>query len=104
MQDVIYIWFSHRICQKHEEIKDTVRSTPQNTEELLSLSQYIEKTSDVTIHKLRDEIDEAACRMIFLMDYANLPGMSQPYRYSFYRTVHLLMLFCFVAWVPSSSS
>ncbi|XP_028284148.1 dynein heavy chain 3, axonemal [Parambassis ranga] len=63
-----------RICQKHEEIKDTVRGTPQNTEELLSLNQYIKKTSDVTLHKLRDEIAEAACRLVFLMDYDKLPS------------------------------
>ncbi|XP_035537407.1 dynein heavy chain 3, axonemal [Morone saxatilis] len=61
------------ICQKYEEITKTVRGTPKTTEELVSLKQYIKKTSDVTIHKLIDEIDEATYRLSFLLDYATLP-------------------------------
>lgn len=67
--------FFSRICQKYEEIKETIRCTPETTEELVSLNQYIKKTSDVTIHKLIDEIDEAAYRLCFLLDYATLPCM-----------------------------
>ncbi|XP_075305326.1 dynein axonemal heavy chain 3 [Odontesthes bonariensis] len=62
------------ICQKYEDITDTVRGTPETTEELVSLYQYIKKSSDVTIHKLIDEIDAAAHRLMFLMDYATLPS------------------------------
>uniref|UniRef100_A0A8C4DXT9 Dynein axonemal heavy chain 3 n=1 Tax=Dicentrarchus labrax TaxID=13489 RepID=A0A8C4DXT9_DICLA len=61
------------ICQKYEEITKTVRGTPETTEELVSLKQYIKNTSDVTIHKLIDEIDEATYRLSFLLDYATLP-------------------------------
>ncbi|XP_056255668.1 dynein axonemal heavy chain 3 [Seriola aureovittata] len=62
------------ICQKYEEITETVRSTPETTEELVSLNQYIKKTSEVTTHKLIDEIDEATYRLSFLLDYATLPS------------------------------
>ena len=70
--------FFPRICQKYEEITETIRGTPETTEELVSLNQYIKKTSDVTIHKLIDEIDEAVDRLSFLLDYAILPCMSEP--------------------------
>lgn len=66
------MFFFHRICQKYEEIAETIRGTPETTEELVSLNQFIKKTSDVTIHKLIDEIDEAAYRLNFLLDYATL--------------------------------
>ncbi|XP_041823134.1 dynein heavy chain 3, axonemal [Melanotaenia boesemani] len=60
------------ICQRYEEIKDTVRGTPETTEELVFLSQYINKSSEVTFHKLNEEINAAACRLKFLLDYAIL--------------------------------
>uniref|UniRef100_A0A3B5AK42 Dynein axonemal heavy chain 3 n=1 Tax=Stegastes partitus TaxID=144197 RepID=A0A3B5AK42_9TELE len=59
----------NKICQKYEEITRTVRGTPKTTEELVSLSQYIKESSDVTVHKLIDEIEEASYRLSFLMDY-----------------------------------
>nr|XP_046272657.1 dynein axonemal heavy chain 3 isoform X2 [Scatophagus argus] len=62
------------ICQKYDEITETIRCPPKTTEELVSLDKYIKKTSDVTIHKLIDEIDEAAYRLSFLLDYATLPS------------------------------
>uniref|UniRef100_A0A4W6EFX0 Dynein axonemal heavy chain 3 n=1 Tax=Lates calcarifer TaxID=8187 RepID=A0A4W6EFX0_LATCA len=62
--DINYqLLFFHRICQKYEEITETVRSTPETTEELVSLNLYIKKTSEVTVHKLLDEIDEATYRL-----------------------------------------
>lgn len=64
-----------RICQKYEEITEIIRGTPETTKELTSLDQFIKKTSDVTIHKLIDEIDEARYRLSFLLDYAALPCM-----------------------------
>ncbi|KAL7390222.1 hypothetical protein ABVT39_017308 [Epinephelus coioides] len=62
------------ICQKYEEITEIIRGTPETTKELTSLDQFIKKTSDVTIHKLIDEIDEARYRLSFLLDYAALPS------------------------------
>ncbi|KAI4817445.1 hypothetical protein KUCAC02_010846 [Chaenocephalus aceratus] len=62
------------ICQKYQEITETVRGIPETTDELVSLNQYIKKTSDVTIHKLIDEIEAAVYRLSFLLDYATLPS------------------------------
>ncbi|KAK5855256.1 hypothetical protein PBY51_005374 [Eleginops maclovinus] len=61
------------ICQKYQEITETIRGTPENTDELVSLNQYIKKTTDVTVHKLIDEIEAATYRLSFLLDYATLP-------------------------------
>lgn len=67
--------FLPSICQRYEEIFETIRGTPGTTEELVSLNQYLKHTSEVTLHKMKDEIGEAAKRLYFLMDYATLPGM-----------------------------
>ncbi|CAG5890787.1 unnamed protein product [Menidia menidia] len=61
------------ICQEYEDITETVRETPETTEKLVALNQYLKKTKDVTIHKLIDEIEVASYRLSFLMDYATLP-------------------------------
>ncbi|XP_058475903.1 dynein axonemal heavy chain 3-like [Solea solea] len=64
--------FNRGICQKYEEITGTLRGTPETTEDVVSLYQYIKETSEVTIHKLKNEIDEAKHRLLFLLDYATL--------------------------------
>ncbi|XP_030626002.1 dynein heavy chain 3, axonemal [Chanos chanos] len=61
------------ICRHYEEIMDTITGVPANTEELVELQQYLRHTSEVTVHKLNDEIEEAANRLSFLLDYATLP-------------------------------
>ncbi|XP_037391966.1 dynein heavy chain 3, axonemal [Pygocentrus nattereri] len=62
------------ICQRYEQIVDTVTSVPANTEELVELSEFLKHTTDVTVHKLCDEVEEAAHRLSFLLDYAALSG------------------------------
>ncbi|KAM6951542.1 dynein axonemal heavy chain 3 [Aplochiton taeniatus] len=61
------------ICHRYEEIAETITGVPGNTEELVALNQYLKHTSEVTVHKLKDEIEEAAHRLSFLLDYATLP-------------------------------
>lgn len=50
---------------------------PLNTEELVEFDAYLKKSSEVTVRKLRQEVAEAAHRLEFLMDYADLSCMSQ---------------------------
>lgn len=64
--------FVLRISQQYEEISGIVRGTPKTTEELVFLVGYIKKTSDVTVHKLIDEVHAAVYRLSFLMNYATL--------------------------------
>ena len=62
------------ICQRYEEIVQTLLGSPGSTEELVSLAQYLKNASEVTVHRLREEIQEAAHRLSFLLDCAVLPG------------------------------
>ena len=46
---------------------------PETTEALVHLQEYLRECQDKTVHKLKDEIDEAANRLQFLLDYAIFP-------------------------------
>ncbi|XP_070580768.1 dynein axonemal heavy chain 3-like [Ptychodera flava] len=61
------------ICRRYDEISDRVSESPETTEELVNLIDYLKQAQDVLVYKLKDEIDEAASRLDFLLDYANLP-------------------------------
>ncbi|XP_039631019.1 dynein heavy chain 3, axonemal [Polypterus senegalus] len=61
------------ICRRFDEIVEKISSVPQSTEELVLQEEYLKQASEVTVHKLRDEISEAANRLEFLLDYATLP-------------------------------
>ncbi|XP_044289654.1 dynein axonemal heavy chain 3 isoform X4 [Varanus komodoensis] len=61
------------ICNQYNVIADKVSEVPLTTEELVELTAYLKKASEVTVFKLRREIKEAIYRLEFLMDYADLP-------------------------------
>ncbi|XP_077979573.1 dynein axonemal heavy chain 3-like isoform X2 [Glandiceps talaboti] len=61
------------ICRRYDEISDKVSETPETTEEVVNLAEYLRQAQDVLVFKLKDEIEEAASRLDFLLDYANLP-------------------------------
>ncbi len=54
-------------------MSDRVSEMPETTEALVNLQEYLRECQDVTVHKLKDEIDEAANRLQFLLDYAIFP-------------------------------
>ncbi|XP_050953838.1 dynein axonemal heavy chain 3 [Labeo rohita] len=62
------------ICRRYDEITDRITSKLSNTEELVELNQYLRHTTEVTVHKLRHEIEEAVKRLDFMLDYATLPA------------------------------
>ncbi|XP_056662526.1 dynein axonemal heavy chain 3 isoform X4 [Monodelphis domestica] len=61
------------ICNQYAMIADKVSEIPTNTEELVHLSAFLKKASDVTVFRLRRQISTAAWRLEFLMNYADLP-------------------------------
>ncbi|KAJ8245818.1 hypothetical protein GJAV_G00260630 [Gymnothorax javanicus] len=61
------------ICQRYDEIAETISRQPGNTEELVALNQFLKQSSEVTVVKLNEEIEEAVNRLKFLMDFASLP-------------------------------
>ncbi len=54
-------------------MSDKVSEMPETTEALVNLQEYLRECQDNTVHKLKDEIDEAAHRLQFLLDYAIFP-------------------------------
>ncbi|XP_044246158.1 dynein axonemal heavy chain 3 [Ursus arctos] len=61
------------ICNQYSTIADKVSEIPANTEELVFLIEFLKKSSDVTVFKLRRQLRDASERLEFLMDYADLP-------------------------------
>ncbi|XP_027467991.1 dynein heavy chain 3, axonemal [Zalophus californianus] len=61
------------ICNQYNTIADKVSEIPANTEELVFLIEFLKKSSDVTVFKLRRQFRNAIERLEFLMDYADLP-------------------------------
>ncbi|XP_043945444.1 dynein axonemal heavy chain 3 [Protopterus annectens] len=58
------------ICRRYHEISEKISEAPESTENMVALVEYLRKASEVTVHKLKDEIAEAANRLEFLLDYA----------------------------------
>ncbi|MEJ1273900.1 hypothetical protein NN561_004775 [Cricetulus griseus] len=61
------------ICNQYNSIADKVSEIPANTAELVALIEFLRKSSDVTVFKLRRQLRDASERLEFLMDYADLP-------------------------------
>ncbi len=49
---------------------------PDQTSDLVSLQEYVKDSSGVKVIQLQQEVDEAAERLGFLLDYATLPCTS----------------------------
>ncbi|MGH0140104.1 UNVERIFIED_CONTAM: hypothetical protein FKN15_000554, partial [Acipenser sinensis] len=60
------------VCRRYDEIAEKISTIPNSTEEMVALTEYLKVASEVTVHKLKDEIYEAASRLEFLMEYATL--------------------------------
>ncbi len=51
-------------------MSDRVSEMPETTEALVELQEYLRECQDVAQHQLKEEIDEAANRLKFFLDYA----------------------------------
>ncbi|NXU51136.1 DYH3 protein, partial [Turnix velox] len=60
------------ICNEYNLIANRLSVVPLNTEEIVEFDAFLKKSSEVTVHKLKQEVSEAAHRLEFLMDYADL--------------------------------
>lgn len=69
-------FFPCSICNQYNIIADKVSEIPANTEELVFLIEFLKKSSNVTVFKLRRQLRDAIERLEFLMDYADLPRKS----------------------------
>ena len=66
-------FLSLRLCKSYDEISDKVQEMPDNTSDLVALTQFLENASSVTVVNLQTAVDEAGERLLFLLDYATLP-------------------------------
>ena len=65
----------HSICKSFDEISDKVQEMPDNTADLVGLTHFLENASSVTVVNLQTAVDDAAERLLFLLDYVTLPCM-----------------------------
>lgn len=60
------------LCKAYDEISDKVQEMPDNTSDLVALTQFLENASTVTVVSLQNAVDKAGERLLFLLDYATL--------------------------------
>ncbi|EDV27935.1 uncharacterized protein TRIADDRAFT_52992 [Trichoplax adhaerens] len=60
------------LCRRYEEISERSQEIPRNTEELVSLMEFIKEASMIKVYRLQDDIAKASNRLDFLLDYATL--------------------------------
>uniref|UniRef100_A0A8C9V6G4 Dynein axonemal heavy chain 7 n=1 Tax=Scleropages formosus TaxID=113540 RepID=A0A8C9V6G4_SCLFO len=82
------------VCRRYEEIAERVSTIPQDTEELVGLRKYLMNTCKVTFHTLKDEVNEAAKRLIFLLDFAALPNEDMKLNSSVFHWPEQIMSVC----------
>ncbi|KAK3579501.1 hypothetical protein CHS0354_028323 [Potamilus streckersoni] len=64
---------NRNICKRYDEMADKISEVPETTMELVETQEYLKTSQDITVHKLKDETEDAASRLIFLLDYAIFP-------------------------------
>ena len=74
----------YRLCKSYDEISDKVQEMPDNTSDLVGLTQFLENASSVTVVNLQTAVDEAGERLLFLLDYATLPCMFKFFFFFFF--------------------
>jgi dynein heavy chain len=61
--------FNRDICRRYDDISSKVYEEPHTTEEIVQLSQFLLKSRDETVYKLKLEVGQAAERVLFLFNY-----------------------------------
>ena len=51
--------FCCRLCKAYDEISDKVQEMPDNTSDLVALTQFLENASTVTVVSLQNAVDKA---------------------------------------------
>ncbi|XP_063446016.1 dynein axonemal heavy chain 3-like isoform X5 [Mytilus trossulus] len=65
------------LCEKYDKMADKVNETPKTTQELVEIQEYLKTSQEVTVYKLKDDIEDAKDRLMFLLDYAIYPTEDQ---------------------------
>jgi dynein heavy chain len=62
------------LCKSYDEIADKVGRHPQNTAELVETMEFLSQSMETTVFKLEFKIADAKRRLMFLLDYAEMPA------------------------------
>ncbi|KAG8235430.1 hypothetical protein J437_LFUL015495 [Ladona fulva] len=65
---------NREICNEFDVMADRASQMPENTPQLVELTNYLRESQDVTMLKLREKIRIAAENVLFLMTHTVLPG------------------------------
>lgn len=60
------------LCKQYDNISDRCQEMPDTTKEIVELIAYVNDASSVRIVQLQSQVDEAAERLQFLLQYATL--------------------------------
>lgn len=60
------------ICRLYDNVSDRCQEMPDTTKEIVELIQYLQNASTVQVVDLQAQVNEAAERLKFLLNYANL--------------------------------
>ncbi|XP_025109931.1 dynein heavy chain 3, axonemal-like isoform X5 [Pomacea canaliculata] len=61
------------ICNEYEKIKEVLSSLPSDTENLVKVQKFLLESEDQTVYQLKAGVEEAAERLLYLLDYAIFP-------------------------------
>jgi hypothetical protein len=78
------------ICRRYDDISSKVYEEPHTTEEIVQLSQFLLKSRDETVYKLKLEVGQAAERVLFLFNYVEFTGMNIV-------EYHLMLVVCVIS-------
>uniref|UniRef100_A0A8D2QAY1 Dynein axonemal heavy chain 3 n=1 Tax=Zonotrichia albicollis TaxID=44394 RepID=A0A8D2QAY1_ZONAL len=87
LEDLLAFFMIHKVCafrymfsflsyRKIVHIAIKSYEVPQSTEQLVESEAFLKKSSDVTVIKLKKDLEKAAQRLQVLMDYADLSGIA----------------------------
>lgn len=60
---------NRELCKQYDDMSEKVSDNPDTTEGLVDLINYLRRSQDVTSFKLKGYVDDAAKRLMFLLDY-----------------------------------
>ena len=70
----VQFFFLKSICRRYDNISDRCQEIPDTTKEIVELTKYLTDANTVQVVTLQNQVNEAAERLQFLLNYANLPG------------------------------
>ena len=65
---------NRNIAGNFDDMNDKCNSIPASTAELVELTNYVNNAMDKTFYTLKERVEESFLRLLFLLDYAEMPA------------------------------